>query len=764
MGAPDTAPRVLRWRRAFAVVALLAVPSAEAQLITNGGFETGDLTGWTAGGTSRVQALRASSFSPAIAPAVGTWMAAVSTGPGDTGGPTTQLDGNGATEYNVATLSATLTVTTVPVNVSFSLVHLSSEQDQPTQFDDVYDVTLNTSPLLRRSSWKPGGGSPWPDSPVYDFVVYTVTEAGTINGTVLRSGRSAWSSYCFTIADAGTFTLQFRVADQADTAYDSMLLVDDVQAPSPCTPGLSQVTATSGLQVEVKSGSVVVSPVQSRDVAMSGASSIYAFVSSANLTGDNPNAQEQVFASVGGAYERLTAATAGTFGRPALTSSGRFVAFASSADLTGENADGNWEIFRHDRVTHATVQVTSTTGCTSTSPSIAVDPAGDRIAFVSNCTALGAFANADGNNEVVRWNGSGFTGMSTAGCSSLAPSINRLDGRYVAFVSSCNIGGGNADGNNEIFRWDTQAGTTTRLTTSTAPVVNDTPSMNASGAYVAFVSDGDYVAGGNADGNLEVFRWASPSTFLQLTSTGGTIAHTLARLADDGRWLAVERLDTSSFTFTALSVDANAPGTPTTITSAGDFLLPDVGLDGSRPAVALQSAADLTGGNPDGNVEVWSWATFVNPPRTYCATPNVAIPNNNSTGVSRTITVPDTGTVLDVNLWVNITHPNVGDLQVELTSPAGTDVMIVDRPGNPASSAGCTGNDVDATLDDEGSSPVETQCAGTVPTISGTFTPNNALSGFDGQSMAGTWTLRVADRRSQNSGTFNEWCLFVASN
>ncbi len=691
-------------------------------------------------------------------------MAAVSTGPGDTGGATTQLDGNGVTEYNVATLSTTITVVAAPVNLSFSLAFMSSEQDQPSQYDDLYDVSLNTSPLVRRSVWKPGGGSPWPDTPVYDFVQYTVTEAGTLDGMELRSGRTAWSSYCFTIADPGTYTLRFRAADQSDTAYDSMLLVDDVQAPSPCTPGLAQVTVSSGMEVEVKGGAIVVAPVQSRDVAMSGAASIYAFVSSADLTGDNPNAQEQVFASVGGAYERLTAASAGTFGRPALTSNGRWVAFATTADLTGGNPDGNWEIFRHDRVTHATVQVTSTSGCTNTSPSIAADAAGNRIAFVSNCAALGTFANADGNNEVVRWSGTGFAGTATTGCSSLAPSINRLDGRYVAFVSSCNIGGGNADGNNEIYRWDAQAGTFARLTTSAPPVVNDTPSINAAGGYVGFISDGNYAAGGNSDGNLEVFRWQSPSTFLQLTTTTGTVAHTLARLADDGRWFAVERLDTSAFTFTALAVDANAPASPTTVATAGDFLLPDLGLDGSRPAVALQSAADFTGGNADGNVEVWSWATFVNPPRTYCATPNAPIPNNSSTGVSRTITVPDTGTVLDVNVWVRITHPNVGDLQVELTSPAGTDVMIVDRPGNPASSAGCTGNDVDATLDDEASLPVEGQCAAGVPTISGTFTPNNPLSGFDGQSLAGNWTLRVADRRNQNTGTFNEWCLFIESN
>ena len=82
----------------------------------------------------------------------------------------------------------------------------------------------------------------------------------------------------------------------------------------------------------------------------------------------------------------------------------------------------------------------------------------------------------------------------------------------------------------------------------------------------------------------------------------------------------------------------------------------------------------------------------------------------------------------------------------------------------PASANGCSGNNIDATLDDEAGSPVETQCAATVPTILGTFSPNNPLSAFDGQTLAGTWRITVSDNAGADLGTLNEWCLAPATN
>jgi uncharacterized membrane protein len=144
----------------------------------------------------------------------------------------------------------------------------------------------------------------------------------------------------------------------------------------------------------------------------------------------------------------------------------------------------------------------------------------------------------------------------------------------------------------------------------------------------------------------------------------------------------------------------------------------------------------------------------------YCRTPNLPIPDSPSPGVTDTLVIADSGEIADLNIRILAAHTWVGDLQFTLVhQETGTSVMVIDRPGVPASANGCSGNNIDAVLDDEAGAPVETQCAASVPTISGTFTPNNPLSTFDGEDLSGTWLLTVRDNAGSDVGTLNEWCL-----
>lgn len=143
----------------------------------------------------------------------------------------------------------------------------------------------------------------------------------------------------------------------------------------------------------------------------------------------------------------------------------------------------------------------------------------------------------------------------------------------------------------------------------------------------------------------------------------------------------------------------------------------------------------------------------------YCNQPGVAIPDNSPGGVSDNISVPGSFTLVDVDVSLNVTHTWVGDLAFTVTSPTGTSVTIVDRPGEPASSFGCSGDDINATLDDEAASPVENECSGSIPAIGGSFTPNNPLSAFDGEDAGGTWTITAVDNAGGDTGTLNEWCV-----
>lgn len=121
------------------------------------------------------------------------------------------------------------------------------------------------------------------------------------------------------------------------------------------------------------------------------------------------------------------------------------------------------------------------------------------------------------------------------------------------------------------------------------------------------------------------------------------------------------------------------------------------------------------------------------------------------------ITVPAvfTNPITDLDFQLQINHTYVGDLIVTLQSPSGTVVTLLDRPGAPIPNSpfGCSGNNVDVTLDDEAATAAENQCAAAVPTMSGTHTPTGLLSSFDGEIPAGTWTLSATDNAGQDLGT-----------
>ncbi len=112
--------------------------------------------------------------------------------------------------------------------------------------------------------------------------------------------------------------------------------------------------------------------------------------------------------------------------------------------------------------------------------------------------------------------------------------------------------------------------------------------------------------------------------------------------------------------------------------------------------------------------------------------------------------VPSSAVVTDVNIAVDITHTWVGDLDIDVISPSGTTVRILDgQCGNT--------DDVDAIFDDEGAALV---CVGT-PVISGNVIPDNALSAFDGEPVAGEWIVRVTDNVAGDGGTINNVAVII---
>jgi subtilisin-like proprotein convertase family protein len=131
--------------------------------------------------------------------------------------------------------------------------------------------------------------------------------------------------------------------------------------------------------------------------------------------------------------------------------------------------------------------------------------------------------------------------------------------------------------------------------------------------------------------------------------------------------------------------------------------------------------------------------------------------------VTSTLQIPAAIQVSDINVSVYMTHTYVGDVSMALRHvPTGRTVELLQRPGVPASTYGCSRDDINVILDDEASLAAENQCAQTQPTISGTFKPNNLLSAFDDINANGAWVLTVIDNDIVvDGGNLLNWGLQV---
>ncbi len=110
-----------------------------------------------------------------------------------------------------------------------------------------------------------------------------------------------------------------------------------------------------------------------------------------------------------------------------------------------------------------------------------------------------------------------------------------------------------------------------------------------------------------------------------------------------------------------------------------------------------------------------------------------------------------------VAVRVNITHSWIGDLTLTVKNPAGTTATLVSSLAGPPA-VSCAGDDIAAIFQD-GAAAATCQSA-TVPSLSGTVAPAAALAPL-AASLAGAWTLGVADNTHGNNGAINDWAVDV---
>lgn len=115
--------------------------------------------------------------------------------------------------------------------------------------------------------------------------------------------------------------------------------------------------------------------------------------------------------------------------------------------------------------------------------------------------------------------------------------------------------------------------------------------------------------------------------------------------------------------------------------------------------------------------------------------PNLAIPDNQSGGVTDVITIAESGIVKRIRVSVEITHTFIGDLVVRLTSPTGATEFLHVREGGSA-------DDLIETYDSDRVSE---------------------LNNLTGRPMMGVWVLNVSDRARADRGNLRKWKIEIES-
>ncbi|MFE4636905.1 M6 family metalloprotease domain-containing protein [Streptomyces sp. NPDC056773] len=113
--------------------------------------------------------------------------------------------------------------------------------------------------------------------------------------------------------------------------------------------------------------------------------------------------------------------------------------------------------------------------------------------------------------------------------------------------------------------------------------------------------------------------------------------------------------------------------------------------------------------------------------------PGALIPEDDAGGLTDVITLQGQGTVQDLTVTLDIEHPRIGDLRVVLMAPSGRRAVIHNRTG------GNTKN-LRVTLDSQ---------------------PPSLLAPLIGDSVPGSWKLKITDAVVSKAGVLNEWSLAV---
>jgi subtilisin-like proprotein convertase family protein len=148
------------------------------------------------------------------------------------------------------------------------------------------------------------------------------------------------------------------------------------------------------------------------------------------------------------------------------------------------------------------------------------------------------------------------------------------------------------------------------------------------------------------------------------------------------------------------------------------------------------------------------------------------IPDNNATGASSTIVVPDSFSITDITVTLNsLTHTYVGDLIATLTHvDTGTTVSLFNRIGRVSAAGDASNFGGNYSFNDaftgniwavaaSGGSSFVIPSGNYFPTGAGSSTLVPMLTSLSGELSSGTWRLTISDNVADDTGALGSWAL-----
>jgi len=278
--------------------------------------------------------------------------------------------------------------------------------------------------------------------------------------------------------------------------------------------------------------------------------------------------------------------------------------------------------------------------------------------------------------------------------------------------------------------------------------------------------------------NVTVAAGAATRVDVQLTGTGLVTLqeYTLAEESGNGdeyldpgeTWaMALTVRNSGAATAHSVGLTLPAPGSPVSILT-GAYSLGDIAAGGSATTPAphcrfrVEDTADcsemlafhLDIATTEGPQVADFQETLGTPGESTLSgtdTPK-AIPDNNSTGVTSAIAVSGfTGAIPAVDVRLTISHPYDGALDIYLSPPGLGQIAL--STGN----GGSANNYTDTLFDDAAAQAIT---SGSAP-FTGAYRPEGSLTALEGLSPNGTWTLKVVDHASTDTGTLQSWSLIL---